>query len=115
MPSAMSEKTSNLSSQTMVMASQEQISCDLGEEAAILGMRSGVYYGLNPIGARVWNLLQQPRSVGEIRDAIVGEYDVTAEYFEPDLIKLLQQMLREGLVELTGTRPDPSSQSQATR
>jgi Coenzyme PQQ synthesis protein D (PqqD) len=97
----MSETNANLCSQTILVASKDQISCDLGDEAAILGMKNSVYYGLNPVGARIWRLLQRPRSVGEICEAIVSEYDVTAERFESDLIGLLQQMLQEGLVELS--------------
>ncbi|MFZ0639065.1 MAG: PqqD family protein [Candidatus Acidiferrales bacterium] len=97
----MSETNANLCSRTVVVASKDQISCDLGGEAAILGMKNSVYYGLNPVGARIWRLLQRPRSVGEICEAIVSEYDVTAERFESDLIGLLQQMLQEGLVELS--------------
>jgi hypothetical protein len=97
----MSETNTNLCSQTVLVASRNQVSCDLGEEAAILGLRNSVYYGLNPVGARVWRLLQRPRSVGEICETIVNEYDVAAERCEGDLITLLQQMLREGLVELS--------------
>lgn len=108
----MFETNTNLCSQTVVVASKEQVYCELGDETAILGLKNSVYYGLNPVGARVWGLLQHPRSVGEIRDAIVSEYEVTAERFESDLIDLLQQMLREGLVELSrdaenGTEPNP--------
>lgn len=95
----MPKTNANLCSRSIVVASREQVSCDLGEEAAILGMKNSVYYGLNPVGARVWRLLQSPRSVGEICEAIVSEYNVTAERFEGDLIRLLQQMLQEGLVE----------------
>ncbi len=97
----MSETNANLCSQTIVVASKDQVSCDLGDEAAILGMKNSVYYGLDPVGARIWRLLQRPRSVREICEAIVSEYDVTAERFESDLIGLLQQMLQEGLVELS--------------
>lgn len=106
----MSETNTNLSSRAIVVASKDQISCDLGEEAAILGMKNSVYYGLDPVGARIWRLLQQPRSIGEICEAIVSEYDVTRERFESDLIRLLQQMLEEGLVELghgTTNQPEP--------
>jgi Coenzyme PQQ synthesis protein D (PqqD) len=97
----MSETNTKLCSQTILVAAKEQVSCDLGEEAAILGMKNSVYYGLNPVGASVWRLLQRPRSVGEILNAIVSEYEVTSEHAESDLIKLLHQMLQEGLVELT--------------
>lgn len=106
----MSETHAKLCSETIVVASKDQVSCDLGDEAAILGMKNSVYYGLDPVGARIWRLLQRPRSIGEICEAIVGEYDVTAERFEGDLIKLLQQMLQEGLVELSrGATSGPES------
>jgi hypothetical protein len=97
----MPEISTNLCSRSVLVASKDQISCDLGEEVAILGMKNSVYYGLNPVGARVWCLLQRPRSIGEICQTIVGEYEVTAERCQGDLIKLLQQMLNEGLVELS--------------
>lgn len=108
----MSETNTNLCSQTILVATKEQVSCDLGEEAAILGMKSSVYYGLNPVGACVWRLLQRPRSVGEIRDTIVSEYDVTSERAESDLIKLLEQMLQEGLVELSS---DDSGEAESDK
>ena len=63
-----------LSLHTVVVASAEQISCPLGEEAAILNLKSSVYYGMNPVGARVWELLTQPKSVGELRDGLVDEH-----------------------------------------
>jgi hypothetical protein len=105
----MSETNANLCGQTILVASKDQVSCELGEEAAILGMKNSVYYGLNPVGARVWRLLQRPRSVAEICEAIVSEYDVTAERCEGDLIPLLQQMLQEGLVELSRAPNGPES------
>ncbi|HLW83186.1 MAG TPA: PqqD family protein [Candidatus Acidoferrales bacterium] len=97
----MADTNSKLCNRTVVVATKEQVSCDLGGEAAILGMKNSVYYGLNPVGARVWQLLQEPRSVQEICGTIVSEYDVTAERAESDLLQLLQQMLSEGLVELS--------------
>ena len=55
-----------LSLHTVVVASAEQVSCPLGEEAAILNLKNSVYYGMNPVGARVWELLKQPKSVTRI-------------------------------------------------
>ena len=52
-----------LSLHTIVVAASEQVSCPLGEEAAILNLKNSVYYGMNPVGARVWELLKQPKSV----------------------------------------------------
>ena len=45
-----------------MVATKDQVSCDLAGEAAILNIKSGVYYGLDPVGARIWNLMQEPRA-----------------------------------------------------
>ncbi len=89
-----------LSVQSIVSVAPEQVSCPLGDEAAILNLKNTVYYGLNPIGARVWNLLQQPKSVGELRDALVDEYEVEAGRCERDLLELLEKMRSEGLIQV---------------
>ncbi|MFZ0214172.1 MAG: PqqD family protein, partial [Candidatus Acidiferrales bacterium] len=92
----------SLTPDAVIVATKQQVSCDLGDEAAILGMKNSVYYGLNPVGARIWRLLQQPKSVGEIRDAIASEYDVSAKQAEDDIVKLVEQLMSEGLVEFAG-------------
>ena len=91
-----------LSLQTTVMVSSQQVSCPLGDEAAILNMKNSVYYGMNPVGATVWNLLKQPKTVAEIRDAIVAEYEVEETRCEQDLLSLLEEMRSEGLIEVRG-------------
>lgn len=89
-----------ISLKTIVVASKENVSCALGEEAAILHMRSGVYYGLDPVGARVWKLLDQPRSVGDLQAVILEEYDVEPRKCESDLLSLLERLRTEGLIEI---------------
>ena len=86
--------------QSVVVATSEQVSCPLGEESAILNLKNSVYYGLDPVGARVWKLLREPKSVGELRDALLDEYDVEAGRCEQDLLELLEKMRGEGLIEL---------------
>ncbi|MEI7827901.1 MAG: PqqD family peptide modification chaperone [Euryarchaeota archaeon] len=83
-----------------VVASKEQASADLGGEAAILNLKNGVYYGLNPVGARIWNLIQTPRTVREVRDTIIDEYDIDSDRCERDLAVLLQQLVEHDLVEI---------------
>lgn len=85
----------------MVAAAQEQLSCDLTGEAAILNLTSGTYYGLNGVGARIWSLLREPRVVQNVLDHLLDEYDVEADRCEHDLIALLQQLADEGLVIVT--------------
>lgn len=93
----------SLSANSIVVMAQEQISCPLGEESAILNLKNSMYYGLDPVGARVWSLLQQPRSIREVRDALLSEYEVEADQCETDLLALLEKMLSEGLIEVRVT------------
>lgn len=83
-----------------VVAVPEHLSCDLAGEAAILNTESSVYYGLNTVGARIWQLIQAPINVQQVRDALVNEYDVEPHRCESDLLVLLEALYREGLIRV---------------
>jgi hypothetical protein len=85
-----------------IVAASEQISCNLSGEAVILNLRTGNYFGLNPVGARVWELLQQPRTVSEIRDLILSEYEVDSARCERDLHALVEELASRGLIQTHG-------------
>jgi Coenzyme PQQ synthesis protein D (PqqD) len=83
---------------SVVKVAKEQVACDLAGEAVILSLKSGQYFGLNEVGARVWNLIQEPKTVKEIRDTLLKEYDVESECCERELLALLQDLAAKGLV-----------------
>jgi len=90
-----------LTADTLVKASAEQVSCEVSGEAVILNLRDSSYYGLDPVGARVWKLLLNgPLPVSSIRDHLLAEFDVAAEQCEADLLELLGRLLEKGLVEV---------------
>jgi hypothetical protein len=89
-----------VSGRSIVVVSQDQISCDLAAEVAILNITSGIYYGLNTVGSRIWKLIQEPRTVHEIRDALLEEYEVEPERCEHDVLVLLQELASKGLIEI---------------
>ena len=80
-------------------AAKDQVSSDLGEEVAILNLKNGVYYGLDAVGARIWSLIQEPKTVNEILDVLLDEYEVEPERCERDLLTLLEELVAENLVE----------------
>jgi hypothetical protein len=83
-----------------IVAARDQVSCSLAEESVILNLKSGVYYGLDPVGSFVWNLIQTQRDFREIRDRVLEEYDVEPERCEQDLMELFNDFSIQGLVEL---------------
>jgi hypothetical protein len=95
-----SDKRANISDTSTVVAVQDQVSTNLEEEAVILNLQDGVYYGLNDLGARIWNLLQEPRTVRKIRDILLQEYEVEPERCQQDLLQLLGELAAKGLIKI---------------
>jgi hypothetical protein len=89
-----------ISDRSIVVAAQRQVSSDLAGETAILNIDSGVYYRLDPIGARIWSLMQEPRRVVDIQGAISAEYEVEPERCARDVVALLEKLLAQGLIEV---------------
>lgn len=97
---------SRVTQQSIVVASERQVSSDLGGEAVILQLESGVYFGVNAVGAAVWALLREPRSVEEIQEAILKEFAVDAERCQREVLALLRELEAEGLIEVLAARND---------
>jgi hypothetical protein len=64
---------------TQVMARQ------VGDETVILDLASGTYYGLDAVGARIWQLLGEGKTLAQVCETMLAEYDVTRDAFERDL------------------------------
>ena len=90
-----------ISDLSVISVTKEAVHCDLEDEVVILGLNDGVYYGLNPVGAFIWNLIQKPITVKEIKEAILNEYDVEEEVCEKDLIELLSNLEEKNLIEVS--------------
>ena len=100
MPGYTRTMKSTLSVDDVVVASSRQVSSRLGDDTVVLELDKGIYFELDPVGSRIWELVTEPRRVTEIRDTIVGEYEVEPDRCETDLLALLADLLSRGLVEV---------------
>ncbi len=71
---------------------------ELQGEAVLLNLKTGVYLGLDRIGTIIWQLLQEDGALSRVVEVIFREYDVTQEKFEQDLLNLVGQMEKQGLL-----------------
>jgi Coenzyme PQQ synthesis protein D (PqqD) len=92
--------TARLSRESVVVVAKDQVSSDVGDESVILNMKNGSYYGLDPVGRRVWSMMQTSQRIDELHKAMLEEFDVEPARCEQDLMELLEQLLKEGLIEL---------------
>ena len=82
-------------------AVQTHVFSRLADEAVILNMDKGVYYGLNAVGARVWELIQTPQTLSALCAAVTDEYAVDPEQCRQDIQTLLAEMQAQGLVAVS--------------
>jgi hypothetical protein len=87
-----------LSGSTIVTVNKDYVYCNVEDEMVLLGMEDGIYYGLNPVGAFIWEQIKEPKTIDAVKDAILAEYDVEKGECENDLMILLQELAEKGLV-----------------
>jgi hypothetical protein len=84
----------------LIKVTDDQICCDLNGEAVILSLKTGTYYGLDQVGARVWALIQEPKTIIDLLHILLSEFDVDSARCEQDLRLLLRNLNEAGLVEI---------------
>ena len=78
----------------------EVMARQVGEETVILDLASGTYFGLNPVGARIWQLVSEGRALAEVCESMLDEYEVSREELERDLSGLLDTLTDKGLIKV---------------
>lgn len=73
---------------------------ETGDEAVLLDLAGEQYFGLDPVGFRIWRLLEQGADLRGVCDTLLAEYDVGAEQLQGDVIALVGQLRDAGLVSL---------------
>jgi len=82
-----------------ITISEEALSQEVNGETVILDLKSESYFGLDEVGTRIWQLLQEHGDVQKIIDIMLEEFDVNAEQLELDINELLEKLVASGLVK----------------
>ncbi len=85
---------------TTVSVAKHLVAAEAQDDTIILDPVASRYFGLAEVGSRVWDLLQTPRRVGDLRDAIVAEYEVDPDVALADLLRLVTELAEAGLVDV---------------
>jgi hypothetical protein len=72
----------------------------VGDETVLLNMESGVYYGLNSTGTRLWEVLRDKKNLRAALDELVTEYDVQPQDLQRDVLRLIRELEAKGLIEV---------------
>jgi hypothetical protein len=89
-----------LTPDSIVVAAEHQVSCQVEDEAALLNLQTGVYYGLDPMGAYLWAQMKKPVSVRALLELMRHDFAANADVVDKDVRDFLAEMLAAGLIEL---------------
>jgi hypothetical protein len=81
------------------------LSAPIGDEIVMMSVERGQYYNLNAIGGRIWNLLETPRSLDQIVEALTEIYDAPDETIRAESAAFIARLEREGLIEAEAIDP----------
>ena len=71
----------------------------LEDNLVMMHIEKGKYFGLNPVGKRIWEIIEQPSSFTEITEILRAEFEVTPEQCESEVREFLEKMEKLDLVK----------------
>ena len=85
---------------TVFTVSKDVLFQEVSGETVLLDLASEQYFGLDEVGTRVWQLVNEGKSLGGMIEVLLEEYEVEPEQLEGDVRALLESLLEAGLVEM---------------
>ena len=83
-----------------IAQSPNVISQEVAGETVLLDLDSEHYFGLDSVGTRIWQLIEEKGNLQAIVDQLLSEYDVGEDQLLEDLEALITQVADIGLVSL---------------
>ena len=88
----------NITDETIVKRNPEMLASEIDGEKVMMSMDKGDYFGLNTVGSRIWELIEDEIEVNGLIDKMLDEFDVEASECKADLIGFLNELNEKGLI-----------------
>ena len=84
---------------TTVLSRREGLmTADMNGSAVMMDIMSGKYYNLGEVGGRIWEMLEEPMTLGALVQKLTDEYDVSVERCRSDMLPFLNTLIERGLL-----------------
>jgi coenzyme PQQ synthesis protein D (PqqD) len=90
----------DISLQSLVAQTPEVVGSRIEDRMALMSIKNGAYYGMDPVGSRVWELIGKPTRVSAICETLLGEFNVDRALCEKQVLAFLRQLADADLVHL---------------
>lgn len=89
----------NFSVETIVNRSSDLVFNEVDGDIIMLSIKTSKFYGSETVGCRIWQLINEPVSIGSICDTLMGEFEIDRATCEQEVIAFVQRMSDEELIE----------------
>lgn len=72
---------------------------ELEDSQVMMHLEKGKYFGLNPVGKKIWDMIQQPKRFDEIVENLLREYDVEKERCMSEVKTFLDNAIKNEIIE----------------
>ena len=66
--------------------------------AVLLDIKQGVCFSMNPVGARIWELLKKECSLDQLAQSLESEFSVPRNQIEADICEFIENLIARNLV-----------------
>lgn len=75
----------------------------IDNEMGFMNVDKGLYFSADEVGTRIWDILIEPKSINEIVDILLTEYDIHEKQCREDVEDFIRKMVSHELLLLTNT------------
>ena len=76
------------------------LSSKIDEEVILMSFEADSYFGIDPVGSHIWELLsKQPATINELVQILVEEYEVDEQTCRKDVQTFIDDMYARKLIE----------------
>lgn len=81
-----------------ILRSDELVEANIDDDKVMMSVESGLYFGLDAVASRVWELLETPLNVSELVDILTKEFDVDSTQCLEDIEPFINMLHEHKLI-----------------
>jgi hypothetical protein len=93
-------KATEIGHHTIVCWSSAAVATEVNDEVVLMNLERDRCYGLGTTGSEIWRRMRSPIQVSELATQLEGEYESPPGQIESDVLRTLQELAAEGLIQV---------------
>ena len=87
-----------ISKKTKLVQNPDIIDSQIDDEVVMMDVEKGAYFGLNPVGSIIWEIMEKPHGLDDVITRLTREYEVTEKQCKADIKPFIESLLKADLL-----------------